>query len=367
MTDFNDNSRTSSPSGHEDVLHACIAYCHPEMLALDSLIALHARSALRVDATIPRATSLLSVPQEILLRIRAQLQSALAASVAAESAAALREYEAALVEGLCPDCYWWNSDVYGEDVWDWVENGYRGACSCCVVDDVDPRVPSPAKRRVAAKYAGLDLASRAQWLRAHLSRTYLQGRSPWRFARGVLTELGCGHAFSAVQTPDPRDRLLGPVFSQLKKYEKRTSPCDFGSLVEISQSRERALAEAPAITLGRLVRELDIKSFADSEPSIVLESSSSRFIEQVYNRSACESHFRAQRVPAVNCMDCLRAVFASPSTSIKSLAAFAGAQAQSGQTSRLSRFSNAIRTHSAVSTGLLCATGAVYLLARVAL
>ncbi|KAI5124106.1 hypothetical protein M0805_000920 [Coniferiporia weirii] len=349
MSSFNDNNALLARP--EDVFHACVAYNRPEMLALDSIIRLRSSDAL-VVSTAKQGATLASLPAEIFLRIRSHLQSSLRSTVAEHTVVALREYQAALVEGICPDCYWWNVDIYGEDVWAWVENGYRGACSCVVSGDVDPRVPSPSKSRVLSTFEGLEIPSRAHWFRAHVSRTHLRSASSWRFARDVLAEFGCTPRITAPQAAEPPQS----DFDAFKKATKRTLPCDFGALISIAPTEQRSAAEEPAITLRRLTRELGISSCTADEPSIALESSSAQYVDMVYKRNACETHFRSQRSAACNCIDCLRTIFAVPS----SLATYA--LAKSGSPSRFSR----LFTNSTAATGLLCAVGAVYLVARVA-
>ena len=107
-----DDIDVTLPVRPEDILLASVAYNAPEMRSLDSIIAQREQS-----------TAVTPLPVEILLRIRSNLQQELFKSLAEETSRALVEYESTLVEGLCADCYWWNSDIYGQDVWAWVENG----------------------------------------------------------------------------------------------------------------------------------------------------------------------------------------------------------------------------------------------------
>ena len=109
----------------EDVLFACVAYTRPELLFFDRIIACHSNGSLQLQASTSSSpssshapASLHSLPPEILLRVRTHLHTALVSSIAEEAAAALREYEDALLDGLCEDCFWWNYDMYGEDVWE---------------------------------------------------------------------------------------------------------------------------------------------------------------------------------------------------------------------------------------------------------
>lgn len=280
----------------EDLLLASVAYSRPEVLSLDKIIELRSQNAL--DTSAEQAKSIADVPVELLLRIRAELQSSLFAALKKEAAAALEQYQAALVEGICPDCFWWNSDVYGTDVWTWVENGYRGACSCAVVGDIDPRSPSETKRRTLSKFQGLDIGTRGQWLRAYIQRTYLDEKtSAWSFARGVLAQFGCRHRFERALSPQcpssAATTAIGPmptvpeesttttaVSGQLesKKTPRRITSCDFGAIVRIFQRPERNESEEPEITLRRLLRELDLKAPADDEPSIALQSENFFFL-----------------------------------------------------------------------------------------
>ncbi|KAL5535703.1 hypothetical protein ACEPAF_3797 [Sanghuangporus sanghuang] len=279
----------------EDLLLACVAYSRPEMLALDKIISLHSQNALVLGAEVEQSKSIADLPVELLLRIRAELQSTLFASLKAEAAAALEQYQAALVEGICPDCFWWNSDVYGSDVWTWVENGYRGACSCAIVGDIDPRSPSETKRHILRKFQGIDIGTRGSWLRSYIQRTYLDEKtSAWSFARGILAQFGCKHRFERPQSQYPpsapaatspmptvpEDTTTTTAISgqpEVKKTPRRITSCDFGALVRIFQRPERNESEEPEITLRRLLRELDLKAPADDEPSIALQIANHRF------------------------------------------------------------------------------------------
>lgn len=329
----------------EDVLLAAVAYTRPQMLVLDDLIA--SQSA---------AKATLVLPNELLLHIRSDLQSLLVSQLADEATAELFEYESALVEGLCTDCYWWNTDVYGSDVWSWVEHGYRGACACLIAEDtssvpskpsfgrprassvsslaeheLDPRHPSPSKRRIQATFSGIQIESRGQWLRTYISRTYFGGEPAWRAAKRILADLGCAHRFeranpnTASDAPlsSPRAAETGTVNevnvatavtdagtempaltttaaetvvalppaaalnafspahsdteSDLKKAAHRRAPrpCDFGALIKIVQapSSPRSLEEDASVTLDRLTRELCLRPFSDNseEPRIPVD------------------------------------------------------------------------------------------------
>ena len=71
-----------------------------------------------------KARSIASLPTDLLLRVRSHLQTSLLQQLAAEATTALAQYGAALVEGLCAGCLWWNADVYCNGVRAWVEAGY---------------------------------------------------------------------------------------------------------------------------------------------------------------------------------------------------------------------------------------------------
>ncbi|KAL5534051.1 hypothetical protein ACEPAG_511 [Sanghuangporus baumii] len=363
----------------EDLLLACVAYSRPEMLALDKIISLHSQNALVLDAEVEQSKSIADLPVELLLRIRAELQSSLFASLKAEVAAALEQYQAALVEGICQDCFWWNSDVYGSDVWTWVENGYRGACSCAIVGDIDPRSPSETKRHVLRKFQGIDIGTRGSWLRAYIQRTYLDEKtSAWNFARGILAQFGCKHRFERPQSqyPSTAPATTSPMPTvpennttttamsgqpEVKKTPRRITSCDFGALVRILQRPERSESEESEITLRRLLRELDLKAPADDEPSIALQSSATRFVDKIHRRTACSRHFLAQRGPACNCMDCL-ALFAAPTASLKS---YAFVSSRSLPSSRLSCILPSVPSRRTLTSVAFCAASVAYLVARV--
>lgn len=259
----------------EDLLHACVAYTRPEMHTLNQIIALRSSGTLSVSAASSKTgTTLASLPPEVLLRVRAELQAALLEHTATETARALDEYEGALVDGLCADCFWWNHDIYGEDVWAWVENGYREACKCCVPDagrddsDSDMARVSAEKARVARKYAGLEIYSRRQWLDAHIARTYLPDAreradaEPWRgLVKDVLAGLGCE---CSAELEDAYDPSLGPALASRYIERKRALQCSFGLAVTIAPlhadnlSPARRADDDPAVTLRRVLRELQV-------------------------------------------------------------------------------------------------------------
>lgn len=115
----------------EDVLYASVAYTRDEMQAFDHIIALHSSGSLQLDPAHDLNTkSILSLPVELMLDIRHHLHRSLTERTRTEAAGALAAYEDALVHGLCADCFWWNFDMHGADVWDWVKSGYREACHC---------------------------------------------------------------------------------------------------------------------------------------------------------------------------------------------------------------------------------------------
>lgn len=244
----------------EDLLHACVAYTRPEMHTLNQIIALRSSGTLSVAAASPTAATLASLPPEVLLRVRAELQATLLQRAAVDTARALDEYEGALVDGLCADCFWWNHDIYGEDVWAWVENGYREACKCCVPDAArdDMARVSAEKARVARKYAGLEIYSRRQWLDAHIARTYLPDAreradaEPWRgLVKDVLAGLGCE---CSAELEDAYDPSLGPALASRYIERKRALQCSFGLAVTIAPLH----ADDPAVTLRRVLRELQV-------------------------------------------------------------------------------------------------------------
>lgn len=288
------------------------------MNTLDSIIALRSHNT--------QSSSSTSLPVEILLRIRSNLQQSLVDALAEETSQALVDYESALVEGLCADCFWWNSDVYGSDVWSWVENDYRGPCSCCVVGYNDPRIPSPTKERVTELYGDAEIVSRAQWIRTYISRTYLRNsrtKSTKSFVRKTLESLGCVYEQKVVIPKAPVDDA--GVIEGLKKAQTQNSyaTASFGAPIIIRQSASLQQAEDADVTLRRLQRELAVRPILTScgdevaQPSRILsESSATRFVDKIYKRSACEKHFLSQRVPAKKCFECLKlAASSKPITS----------------------------------------------------
>jgi hypothetical protein len=288
------------------------------------------------------------LPTELLLHLRSDLQSILLSQVADEAAASLFEYESSLVEGLCPDCYWWNTDIYGSDIWSWVEHGFRGACSCVVADDNvpssrsaspapgngsrshrrsssksrseierdhDSRKPSPAKRRIQELFAGVEIESRGQWLRAYVSRKYFGGEGAWKATKRVLNDLGCSHRFeksllaspsshsetpslTATATVNATTNVLplvaesttasvngaappnapnvhSPATTELKKasHHRVSRPCDFGALVKLVQAPrlltggDDKAKEDASVSLARVKRELCIRPLSQDPDS----------------------------------------------------------------------------------------------------
>lgn len=309
MLDFDAQMSPTLVARSEDVLLACVAYNRPEMHTFDAVIRLRSRGDLNATTAHKHRASIASLPTEVLLRIREHLQTSLRQQVAREAKTALTQYEAALVEGLCSDCFWWNTDVYGNDVWAWVEAGYRGACACVVGASrtnsrllggaaSDPRVPSESKRAVEELYGGLQIGNRAQWLRAYIARAHCAGERAWTYADRVLEgEFGCKHEVQGKRhhrryqsslslTPSPegtqsqsqgqalsREATAAATATGLKKASQGFVPGGFGSLVCVKPAEERtARGEEPRITLARLQRELDIPA-SNEEPSIVAEPS----------------------------------------------------------------------------------------------
>lgn len=265
-----DDIDVTLPVRPEDILLASVAYNAPEMRSLDSIIAQREQS-----------TAVTPLPVEILLRIRSNLQQELFKSLAEETSRALVQYESTLVEGLCADCYWWNSDIYGQDVWAWVENGYRGPCSCCVVGDNDPRVPSPERQQVLDLYEDFDISSRAQWIRAYVSKKYLQSHTKghkraWSFVKETLASFGCEHERKTVPPPKAPTDAAG-VIADLKKAQTRNgyATASFGAPVIIRQSASVQQTEDADATLRRLERELAIKPIPTSPCEAVQPSISS--------------------------------------------------------------------------------------------
>lgn len=268
----------------EDVLLACVAYSRPELVTFDRITRLHSAGSLDVAAPASSGATLNSLPPEVLLRVRGHLQASLRKSVAADTSAALTAYESALVEGLCADCFAWHSDVYGDDIWEWVENGYTGSCRCHSADSLNDEArpaTSKAKQQVDALYDGLEIECRARWLRAHVSRKYCDGRGAWRYARNVLAELGCAARIEGganAQNCCARCPSSAPASeAQAKRGQRNYVPGNFGALVSIEPAE--GSEEDVNVVHRRLRSELGLP-LSTEEASITAKSS--KFCQPVH-------------------------------------------------------------------------------------
>ena len=184
----------------------------------------------------------------MLLHIRAFLQVELVRQLTEETYAALADYESTLVEGLCEDCFMWNCDIYGTDVWEWVENGYKNVCDCCV-KGIDNRVFSTRKINSMQQYGQLNIRTRRQWLEAYISHSYLGGQDIWEtMNEAVIRYFDCNAIPQDAEIAQPACIPLEGGRYMLQKLKRGD---DFGSKVLIEP-----FDGAPDSMVGLLLREL---------------------------------------------------------------------------------------------------------------
>lgn len=166
------------------LMHAALAYLSPELVALDRLITLHSQRALVLDAP-SSSTTLISLPIELLLDIRANLMQLTISDSKASTLIALSAHESAMCDSLCADCLVYNQQVFGEDPWGW--SNYNGGCDCARIG-VSASRPEAQAEKPTAVVAHKD---KHAWLEAHLS-TLTPSRAPiWDVAERVVGRLGC--------------------------------------------------------------------------------------------------------------------------------------------------------------------------------
>jgi len=234
-----------------DLVHACVAYTRDEMQAFDTVIAEHSTGSL-VSAT-PK-TSLVDLPIELLLTVRHHLHSTLTRRTRSEAAAALTAYEDALLRGLCADCFWWNFDMHGPDVWEWVKNGYKEACQCSGGTGQAPaEKPEVSSRKGRSKLPSLStvpprgIATQRQWLDAFVERTYGAGGAWSELVPSVLASLSCevGGVVASSSSPE-----------ELADYMRHpNASSEFGLAVVITPLRS-----GDDVALRRVTRELGLEN-----------------------------------------------------------------------------------------------------------
>lgn len=156
------------------LMHTAAAYHTPALVAFDHIVALHSRRALRIAPCASTSTTLLDLPAEILLEVRAHLLPSAAAGIQARALAALARFERMMPVRLCGECIEYNQDVFGKCGWDWPN--FCTGCDC----------PRDTERR-----RGLSRACKSprEWVEAHLSK---QLRRPiWSAVDDMLADAGC--------------------------------------------------------------------------------------------------------------------------------------------------------------------------------
>ncbi|KLO11321.1 hypothetical protein SCHPADRAFT_906113 [Schizopora paradoxa] len=249
---------SSSSSTHllavapEDLLYACVAYTRNEMLEFDTIIAEHSSGALISTLPAPRK-SLVDLPAELLLTVRHHLQASLTARTRSEAAYELATYEDTLLDGLCADCFWWNFDMHGPDVWEWVKNGYKERCQCNGGASVTPAAAETLRTRTAEasrkhpagaststpRPAPVPSPSKRQWLDAFVEREYRAGGAWTELVPSVLASLSCEISGVAAASHSAEE----------SSAYMRDADTQFGPAVLIS---------GDDVALGRVTRELGL-------------------------------------------------------------------------------------------------------------
>lgn len=98
-------------------MYCALAELSPEMQTFDDIL----------DRGCPSSPSTHTLPTEIMLLVREELQLSLIAQAVDLSARALDAYDASVRHSLCGDCLTYNQDVFGDDIWRWQ---WSGPCAC---------------------------------------------------------------------------------------------------------------------------------------------------------------------------------------------------------------------------------------------
>ncbi|TFK77542.1 hypothetical protein BDN72DRAFT_49138 [Pluteus cervinus] len=116
------------------LMYTSLVYLTPQIMTLDFMIAY--------------PSGAVHMPVEILLLIRRNLIPLIAELLVLHAQKALQNYGVKLSKSLCSDCFVYQHEVYGPDVWQWQQ--FRGACRCTGTTgmylqlDDPPYFPSPA-------------------------------------------------------------------------------------------------------------------------------------------------------------------------------------------------------------------------------
>ena len=173
-------------------MHATVAYLSPELQTFDAVVRLHSQHRLHIDS--PSHTTLLSIPPELLLLIRAQLMPLITTHLCELSMAALSQYESSLRNLLCTECRSYNDDIFGSDVWQW-EN-FSGPCAC-------HEIGGKGSRKQAASHSTKcpprpdpnQFTDPRHWLESYLSCRLSNSPLPstriWKAVSDVLLDFGC--------------------------------------------------------------------------------------------------------------------------------------------------------------------------------
>ncbi len=254
----------------EDLMHACVVYTRPELLAFEHIIRLRSSNTLRVRGA-PSRPTLAAVPPEILLRIRASLQTALSVHLKQETAAAMTRYAGAVVRSLCSECAAYNAGVFGDDVWNWIENGCKVECACRAKYAGTPREAAEVSSFFLLRTLdGRHTNSRREWLETYLSAVHLSGRPVCTdVVPSVLDSLLCRRHPRAQEILAPANPLTTDVVlvgtdehdPATRTVSTKASSNDRVVIEPVLPQEHRA-----ALVLNNVVRELNI--FPASGPPI---------------------------------------------------------------------------------------------------
>jgi hypothetical protein len=99
--------------------HAVLAHISPEVVSLDSIIALRSQGQLRVHDAQSKSATLASLPPEVLLTVRSFLLPAVTDTLVTETTLAYVDHLLSGARRLCAECLKYNVQVFGPDALTW--------------------------------------------------------------------------------------------------------------------------------------------------------------------------------------------------------------------------------------------------------
>ncbi|KAK0208707.1 hypothetical protein DFS33DRAFT_1271872 [Desarmillaria ectypa] len=292
-------SKSSVVTSRSTLMHASLAYLSDEIRTLDSVITF--------QSSLPSScSSLLAMPNEILLLIRSHLLLAVTTELMDRSTSALKRYESSLLVLLCADCIAYNQEVYGKDIWEWKQ--FSGACSC--VDTAEstrtPRIRHLPTTTINPKR----FVDRVHWLEYYLSRKslrLLRGRSTssnksqdviWEAVSVVLENFSC-----KVVMGSPRYQHLLPLLRDKNVVVVPEMECESWWLT--------------GVTLNRVDRDLGLSLhhpnvLEDPVDGVAPPPSVSRLFHYSQRKQTLIRQSSILRPTMVNISDALGALFTIP-------------------------------------------------------